>query len=347
MAIPSYLFPIIMTSETHMGLSELLAGFRQEFSEAVSQHTQRLRTDLQALQGTLDKQLDQKLGAVEKALSGPLSHSLPWDWIPDTAIYTDLDSFMDNRRLRYRGDPCYIVPAREYYMKYCGAQVDILKELQTQGHFYTPPSTRLFVKFGRDVVEGNKRILHERDIRKCGVPQEQMDLAWTAESAFLSADIQEYFPQGTPITRPEKEYFLDVIHTIRGIKYVPVLPISEAEQMEMDTFRGELNNCAVSLQECAQDRSKLLACTNTLGSFSSGAEWLESYHHLEQSHAEANSQLQALESELRAMQSELEAKRQIDESMRKQESETHGELSRMMETDYNESVFEDIAADSH
>jgi len=336
-----------MTSETHMGLPELFAGFHQEFSEAVSQHTQRLRSDLQALQGTLDQQLDQKLSAVEKALSGPLSHSLPWDWIADGAVYEDLDSFMDSRRLRYRGDPCYIVPAREYYAKYCGAQVDILKELQTQGHFYTPPNTRLFVKFGREVVEGKKRILHEREVRRSGVPQEQVDLAWTAESSISSSDIQVYFPQGSPITRPEKEYFLDVIHTLRGLKYVPILPISEEEQMQVDTLRGELNDCMAFLQDCYQDRSQLTACTHTLASLGavSRAEWTGTS--LEQRHAEASEQLEALESQVKAMQSEVEAKRQLEESQRKQESDHIGELTRMMDTDYNEAVFEDIAADSH
>jgi hypothetical protein len=240
------------------------------------------------------------------------------------------------------------VTAREYYAKYCSAQVDILKELQTQGRFYTPPSTRLFAKFGREIVDGKKRILHERDIRKSGIPQEQIDLAWTTEGPLASQELQDYFPQGSPITRPEKEYFLDIIHTMRGVKYTPVLPISPMEQLEMDSFQGQLNGYVVNLQQCDEDRSMLSACTGDLEilSAASHTEWQGSREALEMHQTEAKAQLKALENELKALEAEVDAKRQIDENMRKQETEMRGQLSRMMETDYNESVFEDIAADS-
>lgn len=344
---PAFFSPI-MASEPSLVLPELLSGFPQEFTETMSQYAQRLRTELQDLHTALDRQLDQRLSSVEKTLSGPLSHSLPWDWVPDSAECQDLEEFMEKRRLRYRGDPCYIVTAREYYAKYCSAQVDILKELQSQGHFYAPPSTRLFAKFGREVVDGKKRIFHERDIRKSGIPQEQIDLAWTTEGLTAAQEFQDYFPQGPPITRPEKEYFLDVIHTLRGVKYTPILPISDTEQVEMESFRLQLNDYIGYLRQYDEDRSMLTACTGDLAILSeaSHTDWQGSRDALEHCQKETKAQLETLERELEALETEVEAKRKIEESMRKQESETRGEISRLMETDYNESVFEDIAADS-
>jgi len=274
---------------------------------------------------------------------------LPWDWIPESSAQVmDLEEFMESRKLRYRGDPCYIVTAREYYAKYCSAQVDILKELQIQGRFYAPPSTRLFAKFGREVVEGKKRIFHEKDIRKSGIPHEQVDLAWNTEGLSTAQEFPDYFPQGPPITRPEKEYFLDIIHTLKGVKYIPILPISDTEQVEMETFRMQLNDYIGFLRGNDEDRNMLTACTGDLAILSeaSHTEWQGSQSDLERCSRETKAQLEVMERELEALEMEVETKRKIEESMRKQESENRGEISRMMETDYNESVFEDIAADS-
>ena len=242
-----------MAADYVTSLKSVLETFKGEVTGALDSSAQRLRQELRALQGSLERHFDSHFTAVEKNLSVPFSRTLPWDWVPDPDQYYDLDVFLDTRQLRYRGDPSYIVTATQYYLKYCAPNTDILKELGAAGGFYVPTTTtKLFAKMGKEVVERNKRLLHVTQVQKSGIPDDQVEFAWNKEAVKGLDDLLLFIPGGAPVTHCEKEFYLDIAKTVRGeLQYKPIkeltveeLQLRELIQTQMSIFAEQLNSIA-------------------------------------------------------------------------------------------------------
>jgi len=190
---------------------------------------------------------------VEKNLSVPFSRTLPWDWVPDPDTYYDVDVFLDTRQLRYRGDPSFVVTATQYYLKYCPASSDILKEVGAAGGFYVPTQpSKMFTKMGKDVIERTKRLLHNAQVMKTGIPADQIDLAWAKEAPRGLEDLMPFIPGSAPVTKTEKVYYLDIANTVRGgLVYTPVKELTEAELQHQEYLRKQLNSFADQLAKLA------------------------------------------------------------------------------------------------
>jgi len=232
-----------MAADYQTSLNTVLEAFKGEVVGALDGSSQRMRQELRALQSTLERYYDVHFAAVEKNLSVPFSRTLPWDWVSDPDPYYDLDIFLDTRQLRYRGDPSFVVTATQYYLKYCPANADILRELGAAGGFYVPAqSSKMFTKMGRDVIERTKRLLHMAQVVKSGIPTDQVDLAWAKEAPRGLEDLMPFIPGPAPVTKTEKEYYLDIANTVRGgLVYTPVKELTETEVQHQDFLRQQLH----------------------------------------------------------------------------------------------------------
>jgi hypothetical protein len=242
-----------MAADYQTSLITVLDAFKGEVVGALDGSAQRVRQELRTLQSSLDRHFDSHFAAVEKNLSVPFSRTLPWDWVPDPDLYYDLDVFLDTRQLRYRGDPSFLVTATQYYLKYCPATADILKELGAAGGFYVPGQTsKMFAKMGKEVIERTKRLLHVAQILKAGVPADQVDIAWAKEAPRGLEDLMPFIPGGAPVTKTEKEYYLDIANTVRGgLIYVPVKELTAEEQHQQDYLRKQVNTFSDQLASLA------------------------------------------------------------------------------------------------
>ena len=242
-----------MAADYQTSLITVLDAFKGEVVGALDGSAQRVRQELRTLQSSLDRHFDSHFAAVEKNLSVPFSRTLPWDWVPDPDLYYDLDVFLDTRQLRYRGDPSFLVTATQYYLKYCPPTADILKELGTAGGFYVPAQTsKMFAKMGKEVIERTKRLLHVAQVMKAGVPADQVDIAWAKEAPRGLEDLMPFIPGGAPVTKTEKEYYLDIANTVRGgLVYVPVKELTAEEQHQQDFLRKQVNTFSDQLASLA------------------------------------------------------------------------------------------------
>ena len=222
----------------------MLDAFSREVASTLVGSTLKIHQELCSLQTALERHFDSSFSVIERNLSGPFNRSLPWDWVSDSDLYYDIDVFLDTRQLRYRGNPSFVVTATQYYLKYCAPSADILKELGAAGGFYVPLQTsKLFASMGKEVVERSKRLLHTEQVKRSKVPMDQIDFAWAQEATLGLQDLLPYVPGGPPVTKAEKEFYLDIASTVRGeLLYRPIRDLSTSEVKQQDKLRLQLNS---------------------------------------------------------------------------------------------------------
>ncbi len=301
-----------MAADYQTSLNSLLDAFNREVASTLGASTQRVHQELHTLQTALERQFDSNFSVIEKNLSIPFNRTLPWDWVFDSDSYYDVDVFLDTRQLRYRGDPSFLVTATQYYLKYCAQNTDILKELGAVGGFYVPlQPSKLFAKMGKEVVERSKRLLHVTQIKKCEVPIDQIDVAWAKEASKGLDDLIHYLPGGAPITKTEKEFYLDIANTIRGdLLYRPIKDLSPLELQQQEQLRTEISSITDQLASLAA-RHQL---SNTLYS-NQWANWDLDVTQLLLQHQEEERKLEEMQAEAapaeRSLRIEEEAVRRV------------------------------------
>ena len=231
-----------MVGDYESSLARVLDTFRNDMNSIFHISTQRMQHELLTFQNTFDRRVESQAAIVERNLSVAFDRKLPWDWLPDDEVYYDIGVFLDKRQLRYRGDPQFIVSASQYYLTYRPSSVDILQDIGTVGGFYVPAVTsHLFLTMGKEVVEGSKELIHVTHLHKCGIPDDQIDLAWSAEATKGLEDLLPFIPGGFPVSQSDKEFYLDIANTLRGsLLYQPVQELTSEEILLQQQFHQQI-----------------------------------------------------------------------------------------------------------
>ena len=123
-----------------------------------------------------------------------------------------------------------------------------------------PLNSKLFTRLGRDAIDRKKKLFHNSQVRRSGVPADQVEVAWAKEAPYGLDDLADYVPAGHPVTKAEKEFFLDVANTVRGgIHYKPITPLSDGETREIDRLRRDVTAIATTFPRVATQPSVALA----------------------------------------------------------------------------------------
>ena len=72
------------------------------------------------------------------------------------------------------------------------------------------------------------------------MPPGQVDLAFLRAQEVIAKDedLQRYCPTGVPILRVDKEYYLHVVNSLRGLPYTVVQPLTDGEQQTAAKVRS-------------------------------------------------------------------------------------------------------------
>jgi hypothetical protein len=214
----------------HAYFQSLVSAFRQQFQSDLNHDYSLLQRELETWKATALVQFDERLGRVQTMLAGPYDKELEWDWVPDDCYYSDARSCIENRRVRLRENPEFEISGREFCEKYGKSALGVIPLLAAAG-FYTPPPSKFFLLFCKQLIDGSKLLLRLEDLRKIYVPMDQIDIAFRRSQELIATNrsLQGYCPLGIPLSATDKQFYLDVVNSLVGLPYKVVLPLSEEE----------------------------------------------------------------------------------------------------------------------
>lgn len=219
-----------MRPAQHAYFQSLVSTFRQQFQSDLNRDYSLLQSELEDWRATALTQFDERLSRVQTMLSGPYNKELEWEWVPDDCYYSDAVTCIESRRVRLRGSPEFEISGREFCEKYGQSALGVLPLLAAAG-FYTPPGSKFFLLFCRQLLEGSKSLLRLEDLRRVYVPEEQIDVAFSQSQELIATNrsLQRYCPLGIPLYAADKEFYLNVVNSLVGLPYQVVIPLSEDE----------------------------------------------------------------------------------------------------------------------
>ena len=214
----------------HAYFQSLASTFRQQFQSDLNRDYSLLHSELEDWRATALTHFDERLNRIQTMLSGPYNKELDWEWVPDDCYYNDAVTCIESRRVRLRESPEFEISGREFCEKYGQSALGVLPLLAAAG-FYTPPCSKFFLLFCKQLLEGSKSLLRVEDLRRVYVPEDQVDVAFSKSQELIATtrSLQQYCPLGIPFRAAEKEFYLNVVNSLVGLPYEVVLPLSEAE----------------------------------------------------------------------------------------------------------------------
>ena len=251
-----------MNTAQHASLCESISSFKLHFLSCLNNSYPSLGVDLTQWRDTVEERFKERLAKVEGVLAGPYNRELEWDWVPDDREFSEVAEFMRERKVRLRDGPMLEITGKEYFEKYARGGLGVLKVLESAG-FYTPPATRFFQSFCKQLLEGSKTLLRLEELCPISIPLDQIDLAFNRAQELIATEhrLHRYCPLGIPMYPGDKNFYIQVVNSLAGLPYKVILPLSDWDQQCVKMIQKvveEVGSAGVRVGEGAYELEKVL-----------------------------------------------------------------------------------------
>ena len=239
---------LIMDPREHEELRAMLSTFKQGCLHTIAEAYKQVGQELDTAEATLINRAAERFSKTEEMLSGPYDRKLQWDWASPSPFSPDSpQSFLD-MKVRLRDLPDFELSAKEYLTTYVKSQGELSQALSDLG-YHLPPQGTLFAHFLAEVLEGRKLLVAKANLRKVDIPNDQIALALTKAQTIMAGDslLQKYLPSGAPKTVAETLYILEVVNSVRRLRYKVILPISTQEEKMASVVRQTVTKAVSGL----------------------------------------------------------------------------------------------------
>jgi len=237
-----------MDPREHEELRAMLSTFKQGCLHTIAEAYKQVGQEIDTAEATLINRAAERFSKTEEMLSGPYDRKLQWDWASPSPFSPDSpQSFLD-MKVRLRDLPDFELSAKEYLTTYVKSQGELSQALSDLG-YHLPPQGTLFAHFLAEVLEGRKLLVAKANLRKVDIPNDQIALALTKAQTIMAGDslLQKYLPSGAPKTVAETLYILEVVNSVRRLRYKVILPISTQEEKMASVVRQTVTKAVSGL----------------------------------------------------------------------------------------------------
>lgn len=227
-----------MNPAQHDSLQNLVTEYRCRILSDLDHNYAVLQRELDEWKASMRSYFDTRFAPVVEMLAGPYDKELEWEWCPADVHLTNPQEYLELRQVRLTRFPKFTISGQEFFSKYCHTALEVLPLLASAG-FYTPPKSKFFIPFCKEVLEGSKSLLRMEDVQRLEVPEDQVDVAFCMcqELIATSKTLQRYCPLGLPMSSTDKSFYLTVVHSLVGLPYRVVPPLSPLELNTLHTLQ--------------------------------------------------------------------------------------------------------------
>lgn len=218
-------------------LKETLLTFKSHAMDLISRHYSGLRQELEVTEAYVTGQFNSRLERVEAMMTGPYDRDLVWEWDSNGGNLME-------RMVRLQELPGFVISGKDLFEKYVVANEARRRVLQ-QLEYYLPPNTPVFQRFLQAVTTGSKQLLPTSQLKHAEIPEDQVLLAYRRLPPL--PDLQSYLPDEPAIASSERQYILDIVNSLQGLTYKPILPLTSQEQSISDCLRLNVQQAVSTL----------------------------------------------------------------------------------------------------